>query len=92
MEISTDSSDGRKEIEGNFNKEFYMESSDLSDFLKDLSEEIKEGNELKLKSDDWVLPFKFSDKVEVEIEKDHDELEIELEFNKPKDTEELSLE
>ncbi|MFP4116819.1 MAG: amphi-Trp domain-containing protein [Candidatus Aenigmatarchaeota archaeon] len=80
MEISDNKSEGRKNIEGNFNKEFYMGREELSDFLKNLADEIEQGNELEIKTDEWVLPFKFRDNVEVEIDKDYEELEIELEF------------
>ena len=91
MEISTENSEGRKTIEGNFSKEFYMERNKISDFLRNLADEIESGNELEIKSDDWILPFKFRDSIEVEIDKDHEELEIELEFDKMKDKESLSI-
>ncbi len=91
MEISTDKSEGRKTVEGNFSKEFYMDRKELSEFLRKLADEIEAGNELELKTDEWVLPFKFMDKVEVEIDKDRDELEIELEFDKLEDSGSLSI-
>ncbi len=91
MEISTDKSGGRKTVEGNFSKEFYMGREELSDFLRKLADEIESGNELELKSDEWILPFKFRDKIEVEIDKDHDELEIELEFEKMEDKGSLTI-
>jgi len=91
MEISEEKTSGRKTIEGNFSKEFYMGREELGDFLRKLADEIEAGNELELKSDDWVLPFKFMDKVEVEIDKDHDELEIELEFEEMEEEGSLSI-
>lgn len=91
MEVSTDESEGRKTIEGNFSKEFYMEKQKLSDFLRNLADEVEEGNELEIKSDEWVLPFKFKDSVEVEIDKDYKELEIELEFEEMEEKENVSI-
>ncbi len=91
MEISTKDSEGRKTIEGNFSKEFHMDRKDLGEFLRKLADEIEKGNELEIKSDDWVLPFTFRDNIEVEIEKDKDELEIEIEFDKMEDKESLSI-
>ena len=91
MEIEEENED-KKIIEGNYSQEFYIEKQDLSKFLKELAEEIAEGNELKISTDNWELPFKFKDKIELEIEKEHDELEIEMEFKETEETEELSIE
>ncbi len=91
MEITTDRPEGRKTVEGNFSKEFHMNKKELSEFLRKLADEIEKGNELEIKSDDWVLPFKFRDNIEVEIEKDKNELEIEMEFEKMEDEGKLSI-
>ncbi len=90
MEIST-KDEGRKTIDGNFSKEFLMDRKELSEFLRKLADEIETGNELELKTDEWVLPFHFRDNIEVEIEKDRDELEIELEFDRLEEKESLSI-
>ncbi|MFP4046076.1 MAG: amphi-Trp domain-containing protein [Candidatus Aenigmatarchaeota archaeon] len=91
MKISNNKKEGKKTVEGDFNREFYMNRSDLSDFLRKLADEVEQGNELKISTDEWELPFTFREQVEVEIDKDRDELEIEIEFEKQKGGRGLSV-
>ncbi|MFB6216320.1 MAG: amphi-Trp domain-containing protein [Candidatus Aenigmatarchaeota archaeon] len=86
MEISKGSSDGRETVRGKFSDDIYMDTDGLVDFLRGLADEVEEGKDLELKTDDWNLPFSFRDDVKVEIDRDHDELEIEIEFRERKDT------
>ncbi|MFB6088838.1 MAG: amphi-Trp domain-containing protein [Candidatus Aenigmatarchaeota archaeon] len=91
MELKKDDSNGKKTITGNFSQEFYMERKEVSDLLRNLANEIEEGNKLKISTEEWELPFKFRDQIEVEIDVDHDELEIELEFDKLENGSKLSV-
>ena len=74
--------------EGVFEQEFYVSKDQAGDFLIELGEQLKEGNEITLSSEDWELPFVFDEPVELEIEflgyGDH-ELEIELELRGARD-------
>jgi len=63
-------------------EEFYMNSSELVQFLRDLAAQIEQGNTLTIQTDNWDMPFTFnSEEIEVEIDREHDELEIEIEFD-----------
>ncbi len=84
MKISENKTPGKKQIAGSFSQEFYMGRRELAAFLRKLADEIEGSNELTISTDEWELPFTFSDQIEVEIELDQDELEIELEFDKCK--------
>ena len=92
MEIDQETQKEKKTITGHFSQEFYMSKGEAVDFLRKLADEIEAGNELKISTDEWVLPFKFRDQVEVEIDAEEDELEIELEFEKSKGSEKLRVE
>lgn len=81
MKIEQNNSDGKKQIDGDFSQEFYLNKQEVSDLLRELADEIEQGNELTISSEEWELPFKFRNEIEVEIDKDYDELEIELEFD-----------
>lgn len=93
MEISAEKEqEEKKVISGDFSQEFYMDRDQVADFLRKVANEVEAGNELKISTNDWELPFKFRDKIEVEIDVDYDELEIELEFEKYEGGEGLSVE
>ncbi|PTD94144.1 amphi-Trp domain-containing protein [archaeon SCG-AAA382B04] len=76
----------KKRVTGSFQQEIYMEREDLANFLEELAKELKQGNEIKIITDEWELPFAIRDQAEVEIELEHGELEIklELEFDEDK--------
>lgn len=91
MKISDDESKDLKTVEGKFSDEIYMNREDLVDFIRNLADEVENKDELELETDEWVLPFKFSEDVKVEIERDYDELEIEIEFNEKKTSKEINV-
>lgn len=84
MDVEEPEKKEKKVIEGNFQQEKHIDRKDLADFLTDLANELKESNELKIKTDEWELPFAVRDQVELEIDLDYDELEIEIEFDEDK--------
>lgn len=75
----------------NRNLKAIIELYKLSNFLRELVDEIKKSNELEIETEQWKLPFKFKDNIEVEIDKDHEELEIELEFQKAPENQDISV-
>lgn len=91
---STDTNDGRIVTEGYFEREVLLSADQTAAVLRDLADQIEAGNELRVSSDEWEIPFEFRDPIEVEVEFIGDgsrELEIELEFESPED-ESLSVE
>jgi|GEM_PF-1396743 len=85
--------EGKKQIQGHFSQEFYIDRKDLAEFLRDLADDLEADGEMKLTTDEWELPFTSKKSVELEIELEDDELEIEMEFDEAKDKgKELSVE
>ncbi|ARS90706.1 amphi-Trp domain-containing protein [Natrarchaeobaculum aegyptiacum] len=67
----------------NFEQEFRLDASDAGSFLIELGEQLRDGDELTIETDEWELPFAFGDPVELEIEFEgvgEPTLEIELEL------------
>ncbi|WP_436343585.1 amphi-Trp domain-containing protein [Natronorubrum sp. FCH18a] len=67
----------------NFEREYRLDASDAGEFLIALGEQLRDGEELTIGDDEWVLPFAFGDPVALEIDfdgMDEPELEIELEL------------
>ncbi|WGI18023.1 amphi-Trp domain-containing protein [Methanonatronarchaeum sp. AMET-Sl] len=82
--MKMDKKDGgnKRVIEGRFEEEVHMTRKETAEFLRNLADEIEESNEIKITTNEWELPFKIRNDVEVEIELEGDELEIELEFER----------
>lgn len=69
--------------DGVFEQEFYLSKEQASEFLIELGEQLREGTEITLSSEDWELPFEFDEPVELEVEflgYGDQELELELEL------------
>lgn len=69
--------------EGYFEREVRLSKAATATFLRDLADQIEDGSDLTVSSDDWRIPFSFREPIEVEVEFIGDgkrELEIELEF------------
>ncbi|MFW6196544.1 MAG: amphi-Trp domain-containing protein [Thermoplasmatota archaeon] len=68
---------------GDMEHEVYLNSDQIADFLISLGEQMKKGDEVTVTTDEWEIPFKFREPIELEIEYEgygEKELEIELEF------------
>ena len=66
-----------------FEQEYRVDASEAGEFLIDLSEQLRDENELTIVTEEWELPFAFGEPVELDIEFDgvgEPELEIELEL------------
>jgi amphi-Trp domain-containing protein len=82
MEIKKQELSERKTISGHFSQEFFMNKDDFASFLRHLADQVESEDSLKIKSDEWILPFPHTGQVKVDIDLDDDELEIEIEFKK----------
>jgi amphi-Trp domain-containing protein len=82
MEIKKQETSERKVISGHFSQEFFMNKAEFASFLRHLADQVESENSLKIRSEEWVLPFPHTGQVKVDIDLDDDELEIEIEFKK----------
>ncbi|MDR9429693.1 MAG: amphi-Trp domain-containing protein [Natronomonas sp.] len=67
----------------NFETEYRLDAREAGEFLIRLGEQLRDGDELRLVTDEWELPFAFGEPIELEIDfegVDEPELEIELEL------------
>jgi len=66
-----------------FEQEYRLDASEAGEFLIGLGEQLRDGDELTIVTDEWELPFAFGEPVELEIDFEgvgEPELEIELEL------------
>jgi amphi-Trp domain-containing protein len=66
-----------------FEQEYRLDASEAGEFLIRLGEQLRDGDELTISTDEWELPFAFGEPVELEIDYEgvgEPELEIELEL------------
>lgn len=69
--------------EGYFEEELSIDAESASAFLRELAQQLEDGNEITLQGDGWTLPFTFREPLELDIElqgSSTPELEIELEL------------
>lgn len=74
--------------DGYFERELSLSRKSTAEFLRALADQIEADTELTVSSDDWRIPFAYSEPIEVEVEftsSREKELEIELEFSAPRD-------
>ena len=82
MEIMKSLVKEKKIVKGELSQEFYMSRNELAVFLRNLADQVEGEDDIKITSEDWILPFKPVGHVKVDIDLDEDELEIEIEFKK----------
>jgi amphi-Trp domain-containing protein len=66
-----------------FEQEYRLDAREAGEFLIKLGEQLRDGDEITLSTDEWELPFAFGEPVELEIDYEgvgEPELEIELEI------------
>jgi amphi-Trp domain-containing protein len=66
-----------------FEQEYRLDASEAGEFLIRLGEQLRDGDELTIVTEEWELPFAFGEPVELEIDFEgvgEPELEIELEL------------
>ena len=72
-----------------FEQEYRLDASEAGDFLVNLGEQLREGDELTIVDDEWELPFAFGEPVELEVDFDGvGEPELEIEVTLPGRTDE----
>ena len=81
--MSESESDERTTIRSGreFEQEYRLDASEAGDFLVNLGEQLRDGDELTIVDDEWKLPFAFGEPVELEVDFDgvgEPELEIEV--------------
>lgn len=83
-ELPNDESNRQRVVtDGYFEREVRLSGEVTAAFLRELADQIETGNELTVSGDDWEIPFRFGEPIEVEVEfigERKRELEIELEF------------
>lgn len=81
--------------DGFFEREVYLSGEETASFLRTLADALEDDSEVTIHGDDWEIPFKYAEPIEVEVEfsnRSGRELEIELEFEEPEDNGSLSAE
>ncbi|WP_415380367.1 amphi-Trp domain-containing protein [Halosimplex sp. TS25] len=66
-----------------FEQAYRLDASEAGEFLIELGEQLRDGDELTITDEEWELPFAFGEPVELEVDFDgvgDPELEIELEL------------
>lgn len=81
-ESESSADDDRTVIAGrNFEREYRVDASEAGEFLIALGEQLRDGDDLRIETDEWELPFAFGEPVELEVDYEgvgEPELEIEV--------------
>lgn len=67
-----------------FEQEYRLSAEEAGEFLIELGEQLRDGDELTIVDDEWELPFAFGEPVEMELDFDgvgEPELELEIELS-----------
>ncbi|MGQ3328922.1 MULTISPECIES: amphi-Trp domain-containing protein [Halorubrum] len=84
-EMDSSTADGERTVIAgrNFEQEYRLDASEAGEFLVALGEQLRDGDDLRIETDEWELPFAFGEPVEFEIDFEgvgEPGLEIELEL------------
>ncbi|SEO90730.1 amphi-Trp domain-containing protein [Halogranum amylolyticum] len=95
-ELPNDESNKQRVVtDGYFEREVRLSREMTATFLRELADQLEDDNELTVSGDDWEIPFRFGEPIEVEVEfigERKRELEIELEFEWAEDEGQLNVE
>lgn len=79
---SATTDDDRTVIAGrNFEREYRVDADEAGEFLIALGEGLRDGDDLRIETEEWELPFAFGEPVELDIDYEgvgEPELEIEV--------------
>jgi len=93
--LPSEESEGRTVVtEGYFEREVHLSRDATATFLRELADQIDEGTELTVSSEEWEVPFEYGEPIEVEVEfvsQREGELEIELEFDGAREKDGLNV-
>lgn len=88
-----DQNDEKRVITSQHEEEIYVDADTLAGFLRELANQVEQGDQLTISTENWELPFSFDrQQVEIEIDRGYDELEIEIEFDEAKQAGDISVE
>ena len=91
-EISTRKVLGNENVEWKTN----LNREQVADFLISLGEQMKKGDEVKVKTSEWELPFSFREPIELKIDYEgvgtEKELEIEIELKAKVESQNIEVE
>lgn len=87
--------DGPQKItDGYFEREVRLSREATAEFLRDLADQIEAEPRLTVSTEEWEIPFKFDEPIEVEVEfvgEKHGQLEVELEFEHSPDDDRIDV-
>jgi amphi-Trp domain-containing protein len=66
-----------------FEQEYRLDAAEAGEFLIELGEQLRDGDELTIVDDEWELPFAFGEPIGLELDFDgvgEPELELEIEL------------
>jgi len=66
--------------DGYLEEEYRVSSEEAGEFLVGIGERLRDGDELEVEGDNWRIPFRFGDTVEIEVEYDGSDGELEFEI------------
>jgi len=74
----------------------HLNKEQVADFLIALGEQMKKGDEVKVKTSEWELPFSFREPVELKVDYEgagaEKELEIEIELKSKRSNQNIEVE
>lgn len=74
-----------------FEQEYRLGAAEAGQFLVEIGEKLQQGDELTITDEEWKLPFRFGEPVELEVEfEGYDEQELEIELEIPGTTDETA--
>jgi amphi-Trp domain-containing protein len=82
MEIKKKEKKEQKIVSGYFSQEFFMNREELSEFLRNLADQVESKDDLRITTEEWILPFTPMSQAKVDVDLDGEKLEIEIEFKK----------
>ncbi len=67
VQLPSESKDKKLVETGKFEFETYLSRSELTEFLRELANQLEKGNEITVSTDEWEVKLEFTEPVEVEV-------------------------
>ncbi len=82
VQLPSESKDKKLVETGKLEFETYLSRSELTEFLRELANQLEKGNEITVSTDEWEVKLEFTEPVEVEVSYNGHtkKLEFEIEF------------
>ena len=68
MNITELLNSGHQTVLKEFEQEYRLDAREVGEFLIELGEQLRDGDELTITTDEWELPFAFGEPVELDVE------------------------